>query len=209
MPLPFDIEIPLEKVANVDPFEKALLQFDAINRRDPQEISYRGHRYPAEYLLAQALCHHVIALTPSPSEPLLLASRCQHLGRWAHPRKTYPEGRAGYLKWRADLKIYHADQVAEILRDFGYDEATMAAVRSLNLKEDIKKNPDCQTLEDGLCLVFLQFQYDDIVAQHPEEKVIRILKKTAGKMSAAGLEAAGKLNYSTQGKALLHQALSA
>lgn len=47
----------------------------------------------------------------SPAEPspaLLLAARCQHLNRFATPRASYPEGKAGYLKWRASIPfVFH------------------------------------------------------------------------------------------------------
>ena len=38
-------------------------------------------------------------LQPTASSSLLLAARCQHLDRFSTPRSTYPEGKAGYLKW--------------------------------------------------------------------------------------------------------------
>jgi len=204
----FDLSIPDASIANRERFDEALARFDAINREDPARVDFQGESHPAEYLLAQALCQRVLQLEPGASEPLLLASRSQHLRRWEHPRSKYPEGRAGYLKWRADLKKFHADETAGILHELSYDAELIDAVRELNLKKDIKRNHDCQTLEDGLCLVFLQFQYDDIIAKYPEEKVIGILQKTAAKMSTAGLKAALKLDYTPAGKALMQRALA-
>lgn len=204
---PFEIHIPHGRIADIAMFEEALRRFDAINLGDPHRTAFAGEDYPAEYLLAQALCHRVLQLAPDASEPLLLASRSQHLRRWETPRDTYPAGRKGYLDWRADLKRMHADNAAEVLREVGYAPETTSAVRTLNLKEDIKGNPDCQTLEDGLCLVFLQFQYAGIIERHPEGKVLGILRKTAAKMSPAGLEAALALDYTEAGKTLLQKAL--
>lgn len=204
----FEISIPDNSdIANRERFDQALERFDAINREDPAEVTVDGKTFPAEYLYAQALCYRVIQLDSSASEPLLLASRSQHLRRWESPRSNYPEGRAGYLKWRADLKRFHADETAKVLTEFGYNQAIIDAVRELNLKKDLKGNPDCQTLEDGLCLVFLQFQYDGIIAKYPKEKVLDILRKTSAKMSAAGLEAAKQLEYSARGQELLEEAL--
>ena len=53
-------------------------------------------------------------------------------------------------------------------------------------KEKLKSNNDSQTLEDVACLVFLQFYFDDFSRKHNEEKVIRVLQKTWGKMSEQG-----------------------
>lgn len=207
MTSPFSLKIPETSLSDCTRFERAVAHFDTINCKDPNALVHEGAGYPAEYLLAQALCHWVLTLSPDPSESLLLASRCQHLRRWEHPRSAYPAGRAGYLKWRADLKHIHAEHVTKLLRAYHYDPRTIAAVRSLNLKEDLKKSPDCQILEDGLCLVFLQFQFEEILARYPDEKVISILQKTARKMSTKGLAAAGELNYSPRAQALLSQAL--
>ncbi|WP_309397821.1 DUF4202 domain-containing protein [Cerasicoccus maritimus] len=204
----FDISIPDSDIANRERFDQAVARFDAINQEDPAEITFEGTIYAAEYLLAQALCYRVVQLAPEASEPLLLASRSQHLRRWERPRSEYPEGRAAYLKWRADLKVFHADESAKVLGELGYEQETIDAVRELNLKKNIKGNADCQTLEDGLCLVFLQFQYDGIVEKYDEAKVISILQKTAKKMSPVGLEAATKLDYSPRGKELLLKALA-
>ncbi len=204
----FQISIPDTDIANRERFDQTVARFDAINREDPAQITFEGETHPAEFLLAQALCYRVIQLAPEASEPLLLASRSQHLRRWERPRSEYPEGRAGYLKWRADLKVFHADETAKILEEFGYDAETIEAVRELNLKKNIKRNADCQTLEDGLCLVFLQFQYEGIIAKYEADKVIDILRKSAAKMSEAGLAAAGNLSYSHRGRELLGQALA-
>ena len=56
---------------------------------------------------------------PKASEPLRLAARCQHLCRWMIPRDSYPMTRAGYLKWREDLKHFHAEKAGAILRELG------------------------------------------------------------------------------------------
>ena len=47
-------------------------------------------------------------MAPAPSEPLRIAARGQHIERWRSPRKSYPDGRGGYLKWRQDAKEMHA-----------------------------------------------------------------------------------------------------
>jgi hypothetical protein len=58
-----------------------------------------------------------------------------------------------------------------------------------------------------LCLVFLQYQYDDLIAKTTAEKMIDILRKTWGKMSDPGRDAALSFQYSEQGMDLILKAL--
>ncbi|MEM6823370.1 MAG: DUF4202 family protein, partial [Verrucomicrobiota bacterium] len=94
-------------------FQKALDQFDKENANDPNLEVVEGKEVPHELLDAQRLFRWVEKLKPEASEALLLASRCQHICRWEILRSSYPEGRAGYLKWRQDLKLFHADRVKQ------------------------------------------------------------------------------------------------
>ena len=67
--------------------------------------------------------------------------------------------RPGYLKWRADLKKFHAQRAGEILREVGYDDETIRCRQDMNLsKKNFPADPECRLLEDALCLVFLEFQ---------------------------------------------------
>ncbi|MDQ1089192.1 DUF4202 domain-containing protein [Siphonobacter sp. SORGH_AS_1065] len=188
--------------------DKAFALFDAYNAQSPETVISEGETIPAELFYAHKLYDWVIKLDPQASEPLLLASRCQHIGRWVIPRSDYPDGRVGYLKWRSDLAKFHAEKSAELLREAGYDEATIERVRTINLKQRIKTDPEVSTIENALCLVFLTYQYDDLIEKMGEEKMIPILQKTWNKMTAPGHEAALKLSYSDMGKALIEKALA-
>lgn len=187
--------------------EQAFHLFDTYNRKDPSEIIWDGHHYPSEYFYAIQLYEWVKKLDREANEPLLLASRCQHIGRWEIARKTYPEGRVGYLKWRSDLSKFHAQKATEILESLGYDAGIIAHVNEIVLKKKLKTDTDVQTMENALCLVFLEFQYDDLINKQPAEKMIDILQKTWGKMSETGRQAALSLTYSETGKMLLDKAL--
>ncbi len=46
--------------------------------------------------------------------------------RWTSARDSYPQGRAGYLKWREELKKFHARTVTEIMGQAGYPEESLA-----------------------------------------------------------------------------------
>jgi hypothetical protein len=70
------------------------------------------------------------------------------------------------------------------------------------LKKHLRTASDVQTMEDALCLVFLEFQFDDLIA-----KQIGILRKTWAKMSQQGKEQALKLRFSPGGAKLINKAL--
>lgn len=167
-----------------------------------------GEDYPQELFFSERHTAWVRALAPEASEALLLASRCQHICRWESPRSNYPMDRAGYLKWRSDLKFFHADKAAKVLEEVGYDAQTIARVRSLNLKKGIKSDPECQILEDALCLTFMQFQFDALIADTEPEKMVRIVQKTWAKMSEQGHTEALKLDLSEAALAVVQKALA-
>jgi hypothetical protein len=130
---------------------------------------------------------------PEASATLRLAARCQHIQRWKIPRADYPMTRPGYQQWRLCLRDFHAERAGTILRDAGYDDATIARVRSLIRKEALKTDAEAQTLEDVVDLVFLESYLADFVAGHSgydEAKFVDILRKTGRKMSARGRTAA-------------------
>ena len=187
--------------------EQAFNLFDTYNQQDPSEVIWNGQHYPAEYFYGIKLYEWVKKLDPEASESLLLASRCQHIGRWEIARKAYPEGRVGYLRWRNDLSKFHAQKAAEILQQLGYEMDMIARVKEIILKKQLKTNTEVQTMENALCLVFLEFQYDDLIKKQPAEKMIDILQKTWAKMSDSGRQVALSLTYREAGKLLLNKAL--
>ncbi len=188
-------------------FDRAIRRFDTANAADPNREVMDGVELPRELLYALRLTDWVLSLQPEASEALRLAARCQHLCRWESPRSNYPMDRAGYLRWRADLKKFHAEKSGAILREVGYGEELIARVQALNLKKDLGKDPDCQVLEDALCLVFLQYQLADLAAKTDDEKVINALKKSWAKMSEQGRAEALKLSYRERELALVKAAL--
>ncbi len=187
--------------------ELAFDKFDEYNKADPNVFIWNGESYPQEYFLALALYNWVLKLDANAGEELLLASRCQHIGRWESPRNTYPDGREGYLAWRRDLALYHANKAEEILKSIGYNEEQIALVRRIILKKKIKVDDEVQTMENALCLVFLEFQYEEFYPKHDPEKVVNILRKSLLKMNAHGHQFALTLPYSEKGKYYIEEAL--
>lgn len=196
------------KPADAKRFEMALRRFDEENSRDPNTEIVNDVPRQRELVHAQWLTDWVLKLCPNASEELRLAARCQHLCRWTIARGLYPMTRAGYLKWRADLKIFHAEKAGEILREVGYPAETIAKVQALNLKKNFPRDPECRVLEDALCLVFLERQLADLARKSTEDKVINALQKSWQKMTDAARTEALKLNYTPEEKALIERALA-
>jgi hypothetical protein len=185
-------------------FAEALRRFDEENSKDPNLEDSR----PRELLYAQRLEKWVLKLFPQASEELRLTARCQHICRWQIPRASYPMTRAGYLKWRADLKQFHAQKAGEILHESGYGDHSIRRVRELNLKKHFPNDFETRVLEDALCLVFLEFQLSDLAAKTDDDKTINALKKSWAKMTEAARVEALKLTYGERENALIQRALA-
>jgi len=179
--------------ADSERFARAIARFDAANAEDPNVEPVDGHPRPKALLYAERLTAMLARYAPEASATLRLAARCQHIQRWKIPRADYPMTRAGYQQWRVRLRDFHAELAGTILREAGYDGATIARVGSLIRKEALKTDAEAQALEDVVDLVFLESYLADFVAEHPgydEAKFVDILKKTGRKMSARGRAAA-------------------
>ncbi len=189
-------------------FQNALDRFDAANEQDPRRVTVAGGEEPHELAYARRMTQWLSALAPNASEALQLAVRSQHIRRWEIPRSDYPMTREGYHRWRTDLGGFHAKTAGAILEEVGYEAELIARVQSLLRKENLKSDPDCQTLEDVACLVFLEDEFADFAARHDEAKLLRILRRTWAKMSPRGREAAMGLKLGARERSLIEQALA-
>ena len=183
-------------MAKTDKLLLAFQHFDEANKQDPNTEVYEGTTYPKEVLYGIRMTKSLNAFDPDASEALRLTARCQHICRWEIPRESYEMNREGYLRWRQELKRFHAKKAASILENVGYDDETIDNVKFLLEKKQLKKNEETQALEDVICLVFLEFYFEPFAHKHPEDKTIDILQKTWKKMSVKGQEAALKLPLS-------------
>ncbi len=182
-----------------DRLQRVLALIDAANSADPAgQAELYGQRMSAV----------LERFAPDAPEALRIAARAQHIERWMIPRGDYPEGRIAYLTWRKELQKLHALRAGEIMAACGYGQDVIARTGSLLKKERLKQDADAQTLEDIICLVFLEFEAPPFIAKHDDDKVRDILAKTAKKMSARGLEAAAKVAMDPRLARLLGEALS-
>lgn len=178
-------------IADQARFERAIASFDAHNSQDPKHEQVHGREVPRELLYAERMTAMLARYQPEASEPLLLAARCQHIQRWEIARDSYPMTRPGYHQWRNRLKQFHAEVAAQIMQAVGYDQASIDQVGRLLRKEGLHSDPDMQTLEDVIVMVFVEHYLVQFVEEHSdydEAKFLDILRKSLRKMSARGRE---------------------
>ena len=186
----------------------ALAAYDALNAQDPRTQSTPEGDQPYELLYGHRMSERLALYAPDAPPALRLAARAQHLERWKIPRQDYPMDRPGYLKWRNDLKAYHARRAGEILQFLNVDPELIDRVAFLLQKKRLKRDDGTQLLEDVICQVFLQHYAEDFAADHDDEKVVDILRKTWGKMSEKGRAAALELPLHPTVRELVDRALA-
>lgn len=189
--------------------EKTLAAFDAANLQDPNTEIVNGKDTPKEWIYSQRMTNRLHKFYSSPSEILQLAARCQHICRWQIPRSNYPMDKQGYKQWRNELAIFHGNTAANIMLNNGYEEVDTQRIKDLLQKRSLKRDEEVQTLEDVICLVFLEFYLADFATKHDEEKLIDIIRKTWNKMSEQGHKAALELQLTPDLQNLVGKALGA
>lgn len=189
-------------------FEEAISKIDQINAEDPNQEFADEKSYPKELLYSLRMSEKLNSFSPEAPDHLKIAARAQHIGRWRIPRSDYPMDRVGYLKWREELKKMHASLTSDILKDVGYQEDFIGKVSHLIRKRQLKTDEETQALEDVICLVFLEYYFDEFASKHEKDKIIDILQKTWAKMSEKGKNAALNLTLSPQSTQLIQEALS-
>jgi len=188
-------------------FEIAIALIDKKNAEDVNTYSSNGLEFSKELLYSQRMSQKLLQFKADASEELQIAARAQHICRWKIARNEFPMDRVGYLKWREKLKKMHAEITRDILTEVGYDKEFIDRVSFLINKKMIKKDHESQTIEDVICLVFLDYYFEEFASKHEDKKIISILQKTWGKMSEQGHNFALSLNFSDKSLALIKQAI--
>lgn len=189
------------------PFQNASAWIDAANAQDPNTEINQSKSHPKELLYSNRMYEKLMDFYPKASEAVQIAAKAQHICRWKMPRETYSMDRVGYLKWREDLKKFHAKTTAEILEKAGYSIEFIARVSFLIEKKLLKKDEETQLLEDVICLVFLEHYLEPFVAKHDKEKLKNIILKTWNKMSENGQQEALKIKFRDTSLHLIKEAL--
>ena len=165
----------------------AAAAIDAANAKDPR--SFGG--VPLALAQGRRAEEWAQSLDPGASDALRLAARAHHLRRWAVPRSAYPEGRAGYLRWRRAQRERHARDLAALLDGAGVDGSVSARAAEIVAKQGLGTDPEVQTFEDAVSLTFLETELGAVAERLADDvKVAAIVAKTLAKMSATGRDRA-------------------
>ena len=191
-----------------DRLQAALDAIDAANADDPNRVEVRGVSRPKELAHAELASEWVSKLDPGASDALRLAARAHHLRRWKLPRSDYPDGKAGYHRWRREQQKCHAEQAGRILLAQGYDEADVTRVQAIVRKQGLGRDPEVQVFEDALCLVFIETQFRELADRLGDEKLVDVTRKTLAKMSDAGIARVRELSLSDEDLALIERAVA-
>lgn len=161
------------------PLTLALAAIDAANAADPTHEDGR----PAALIYGERMSAELARMVPDASEILQIAARGQHVERWLLKRAEYPEGREGYLDWRREQGRRHGERLAGIMAQAGYGPQDQARVGVLLRKEGLKRDAEVQALEDVICFTFLRHYFAPFSQKHDAEALLKIVQKTARKMS--------------------------
>jgi len=171
---------------NTAQLEQVIALIDKANNQDPNIVLVDTVEWPKERLYSQRMSEMLSRFKPNASDLMQIAVRGQHIQRWQSLRSDYPEGKQGYHQWRTNLYTFHAELVAELMQQVGYQEDAIEQVKNAVGKKSIKRNPDSQLLEDIAGLVFVEYYMLAFANKHPEyseEKWMGIILKTWKKMS--------------------------
>ena len=184
-------------------FDDAVDAIDRANADDPQ----RWNGAPLAQAQGELAHGWVIRLDSDASVALQLAARAHHLRRWAVPRSSYPNGRAGYLRWRRDQKSRHASELRDVLQSAGMRPEVVDRATTIVAKVGLGSDREVQTFEDAVCLTFLQTQLEVTADRLDEERMVAVIAKTLTKMSEPGKAAAMTIELDARGASLLARAL--
>jgi len=167
--------------------KQVLSAIDEVNRHDPNQVQINGEIHSKELVYGQQMTECLLQYWPDANELLQIAVRAQHIKRWQLKRTEFEQGKAGYYAWRIAQGKFHADLAATIMLEHGYSDEEAQQTAAIIRKEKLKSNKESQTLEDTACLVFLMHYFDEFANKYlaidNEEKIVRIVQLTWGKMS--------------------------
>jgi hypothetical protein len=191
-------------------FQSVIAEIDSANATDPRQDIVGGKPRPREVVYSERMSDCLSRLYPEASEALRIAARAQHICRWQIPRDKYPLGREGYNAWRSACRDHHAALTSTIMARHGYAANEIAQVVKIIRKEQLKRDPESQALENVVAVVFVDHYLDAFVAAHKdydEAKLADILRKTLRKMDPVGHAAALALSLPEPTRRLIGIAL--
>lgn len=191
-------------------YQAVIDDIDAANADDPRTAVIEGSVRPYEAIYAERMSQRLAAMYPEASELLRIAARGQHIRRFDIPRSRFAGGRDGYNEWRRTCREHHAKLLRDIMSRHGYGNSEIDHVVKLVRKEQLKKDKECQALENVVDVVFLDHYFEEFCGKNPhydDAKIIDIIGKTLRKMSPKGHQAALALDLPERTRKLVLAAI--
>lgn len=176
----------LNSAPNNTMLNQVITLIDQANSQDPNTEIYNAQSLPKESLYATRMSEMLARFNPNADELMQIAVRGQHIERWQSPRSNFAMNKQGYHQWRSALYIFHASRVIELMQQVGFNEAQQQRVYAAVAKQDIKRNPDSQLVEDIASLVFIEhymLAFTSTKPDYDEQKWLGIIRRTWQKMS--------------------------
>lgn len=176
----------LNSTPNKIMLNQVITLIDQANSQDPNTEIYNAQSLPKESLYATRMSEMLARFNPNADELMQIAVRGQHIERWQSPRSNFAMNKQGYHQWRSALYIFHASRVIELMQQVGFNEAQQQRVYAAVAKQDIKRNPDSQLVEDIASLVFIEhymLAFTSTKPDYDEQKWLGIIRRTWQKMS--------------------------
>ncbi|MCE9621502.1 MAG: DUF4202 domain-containing protein [Actinomycetia bacterium] len=160
---------------------------DAVNAADPNVLEWHGQSVPRALLQGQRATTWLPRVADMPSSALSIAARAHHLARWQIARASYPDGRAGYLRWRKASKAASAELLVTTLAPLGVATAALNRAVDLIQRVGLGADPEAQAVEDVACLVFLETDYVALLQRLGGDATAGAVRKTLKKMSPTAI----------------------
>ena len=90
-----------------------------------------------------------------------------------------------------------------MLKHEGYAPEFIERVQTIVLRRDLKNDAEQQTLEDAICLTFLETQLTGTAAKLSETRMVDVLRKTMAKMSSAAVDQVAHLHLPHEARVLV------
>lgn len=203
----------LNSAPNKTMLNQVITLIDQANSQDPNTEIYNAQSLPKESLYATRMSEMLARFNPNADELMQIAVRGQHIERWQSPRSNFAMNKQGYHQWRSALYIFHASRVIELMQQVGFNEAQQQRVYAAVAKQDIKRNPDSQLVEDIASLVFIEhymLAFTSTKPDYDEQKWLGIIRRTWRKMSveARDFVLAGNVTLPEPLVGLIHKAVA-
>lgn len=203
----------LNSAPNKTMLNQVITLIDQANSQDPNTEIYNAQSLPKESLYATRMSEMLARFNPNADELMQIAVRGQHIERWQSPRSNFAMNKQGYHQWRSALYIFHASRVIELMQQVGFNEVQQQRVYAAVAKQDIKRNPDSQLVEDIASLVFIEhymLAFTSTKPDYDEQKWLGIIRRTWQKMSveARDFVLAGNVTLPEPLVRLIHKAVA-